>query len=153
MSDPVSTGAAKVAEEMLQEVQQALEQQTGSGPASVQFQQVVEAQNTGPVNEARSATDVLRTATRIQVQPPAVGDTLNRGVMAQGIKRVMQDVMQGQNKLSEIVNLALSGRNFSTPEMLALQAGVYRFSAELELTSKIVEKGTATIKQTMNTQV
>ncbi|HJL42095.1 MAG TPA: hypothetical protein RMG48_12410 [Myxococcales bacterium LLY-WYZ-16_1] len=153
MSDPVSTGAAKVAEEMLQEVQQALEQQTGSGPASVQFQQVVEAQNTGPVNEAGSATDVLRTATRIQVQPPAVGDTLNRGVMAQGIKRVMQDVMQGQNKLSEIVNLALSGRNFSTPEMLALQAGVYRFSAELELTSKIVEKGTATIKQTMNTQV
>jgi len=34
-----------------------------------------------------------------------------------------------------------------------MQAGVYRFTQELELTSKVVEKATATIKQTMNTQV
>ena len=61
--------------------------------------------------------------------------------------------MQGQNKLEEIINLSLSGRNFSSSELLALQAGVYRFTQELELTSKVVEKGTATIKQTMNTQV
>ncbi len=65
----------------------------------------------------------------------------------------MEDVMQGQNKLEEIINLSLSGRNFSTPELLAMQAGVYRFTQELELTSKVVEKATATIKQTMNTQV
>src|SRR3712207_7385062 len=52
------------------------------------------------------------------------------------------------NKLEEIINLSMSGRNFSTSELLALQAGVYRFTQELELTSKVVEKGTSTTKQT-----
>lgn len=153
MSDPISTGAGKVAEEMLKEVSQALQDPQNNPAAQVQFQQVIEAQATGPVQESQRAADVLRVARGIQIETPAVGQSLDHSPVSGGVKRILQDVMQGQNKLSEIVNLALSGRNFTTPEMLALQAGVYRFSQELELTSKIVEKGTATIKQTMNTQV
>ena len=38
--------------------------------------------------------------------------------MMNGLHRVLEDVMQGQNKLEEIINLSLSGRNFSTPELL-----------------------------------
>jgi hypothetical protein len=51
------------------------------------------------------------------------------------------------------MKMALSGRQFTPPELLAMQAGVYRFSQELELTSKVIEKATSGIKQTMNTQV
>jgi len=123
----------------------------------------MDAQRVGQVeatrlNPASNNVDVLRAARLGQVQGapavPAVGTNLDtRSPMMNGVQRIMEDVMQGQNKLEEIMNLSLSGRNFSAPELLAMQAGVYRFSQELELTSKVVEKATSTIKQTMNTQV
>ena len=158
MSDPLSSGAGKVAEEMMKEVQTALNQaEQAQAPAQVAFNSVLEGQRVGEVQEARhqatSNTEVLRVARRAQVEVPAIGESLNRPGLQQGIQRIMEDVMQGQNKLEEIISLALSGRSFSTPELLAMQAGVYRFTQELELTSKVVEKATSTVKQTMNTQV
>ena len=44
-----------------------------------------------------------------------------------------------------------SGRAETLPRVAP--AGVYRFTQELELTGKVVEKATSGIKQTMNTQV
>ena len=61
--------------------------------------------------------------------------------------------MDGQGKLDKIIKLATSGRSFSPTELLAVQAGVYKFSQELELTSKVVEKATSGVKQTLQTQV
>ncbi len=162
MSDPISSGAGKIAEEMVKEVQNAMAQadqvaQTQE-PQGAQFNEILQGQRVGEVEGARTNTlnssDVLRSATAVQgPQVPVIGQSLDQSPMASGLQRVMEDVMQVQNKLEEIINLSLSGRNFSTPELLALQAGVYRFTQELELTSKVVEKSTATIKQTMNTQV
>ncbi|MEM7678953.1 MAG: hypothetical protein AAF449_23485 [Myxococcota bacterium] len=159
MSDPLSSGAGKVAEEMLKEVQTAIAQADQvQSPPEVAFNEVLQGQRVGEVQDARlspnSNTDILRVARRAQaVEVPAIGESLNRTGLQGGIQRIMEDVMQGQNKLEEIISLSLSGRSFSTPELLAMQAGVYRFTQELELTSKVVEKATATVKQTMNTQV
>lgn len=164
MSDPLTGGAAKVAEEMLKEVQAAAEQaaeqaQKAQGTGDAQFQQtlqdvsrVQETQETGPL----SAVDRLREAIQSQRTTPAVpaaGQTLDSRPVTAGIQRVFEGVMSGQNKLESIIELSLSGKNFSQSELLALQAGVYRFTQELELTSKVIEKGTASIKQTLNTQV
>ena len=66
---------------------------------------------------------------------------------------IIEQLAGGQDKMSNIMNLALSGKKFSSSELLAMQAGIYRFSQELEITSKGVEKATSGIKQTMNTQV
>ncbi|MEQ8278288.1 MAG: hypothetical protein RMA76_37940 [Deltaproteobacteria bacterium] len=161
MADPLSSGAAKVAEEMMKEVESAMKQADQLAQAqetpNVEFNNVLNSQRVGEVQEARindpGSTDVLRAARTAQVAPPAIGNSIDTKPLASGLQRIMEDVMQGQNKLEEIINLSLSGRNFSTPELLAMQAGVYRFTQELELTSKVVEKATATIKQTMNTQV
>jgi hypothetical protein len=161
MSDPLSSGAGKVAEEMLKEVQSAMKQadqvaQQQQNP-SVQFAEVMQAQQVGGVQEVGRSdmAQLLRAARDAQntTRVPVIGQNLDSRPVMNGLQRIMEDVMQGQNKLEEIINLSLSGRNFSTSELLALQAGVYRFTQELELTSKVVEKGTATIKQTMNTQV
>lgn len=162
MSDPLSGGAAKVAEEMLKEVQAATEQaeqiaKTQQTP-NVQFQEVMQTQGVGQVDPSQRTSmgqsDVLRVAVRNEAPPvPAIGNSLNSRNLASGFQRIMEDVMQGQNKLEEIINMSLSGRSFSSPELLAMQAGVYRFTQELELTSKVIEKATATVKQTMNTQV
>lgn len=163
MADPMSSGAGKVAEEMLEEVQSAMAQ-ADSKPSqeatpAVAFQEVLEAQQTGQVTGVQGrepdVMQLLRAAREAQEAPrvPAIGQSIDTKPLANGLQRVMEDVMQGQNKLEQIINISLSGRNFSSAELLALQAGVYRFTQELELTSKVIEKGTSTIKQTMNTQV
>jgi len=69
------------------------------------------------------------------------------------ITTLFQGVMEGQGKLNAIIKLATSGKSFSPTELIAIQAGVYKFSQELELTSKVVEKATDGIKQTLQTQV
>jgi hypothetical protein len=162
MADPISTGAAKVAEEMMKEVQSAMKQADQLAQAQptggVQFQDMLQAQRVGEVGGVGGmrpeVSDVLRTARAGQAPAvPAVGQTLDSRPMMSGLHRMMEDVMAGQNKLEDIINLSLSGRNFSSQELLAMQAGVYRFTQELELISKVVEKATSTIKQTMNTQV
>ena len=70
-----------------------------------------------------------------------------------GLQKLFGGVMEGQGKLDKIIKLATSGKSFSPTELLAVQAGVYKFSQELELTSKVVEKATSGVKQTLQTQV
>lgn len=162
MADPLSSGAGKVAEEMMKEIQSAAQQadqlSNQQQTPDVAFNQVLDSQRVGEIEGGRlnpaTNANVLRAA-RAQQTPsvPAIGNQLNSRTFGSGLQRIMEDVMQGQNKLEEIINLSLSGRNFSTPELLAMQAGVYRFTQELELTSKVVEKATSSVKQTMNTQV
>ena len=58
-----------------------------------------------------------------------------------------------EDALDDQIARALSGEVMSTQELLVLQAQVYRFTFQTELLSKVIEKGTGTIKQLMNTQV
>ena len=69
------------------------------------------------------------------------------------LTKVLTSVVSGQGKMDKIIKLATSGRTFNPTELLAIQAGVYKFSQELELTSKVVEKATDGVKQTLQTQV
>ena len=70
-----------------------------------------------------------------------------------GLKALLGQVVQGQDKLDQIIKMATSGKTYGNQELLAIQASVYKFSQELELTSKVVEKATSGVKQTMQTQV
>ena len=69
------------------------------------------------------------------------------------LTKVLSSVVSAQGKMDKIIKLATSGRTFNPTELLAIQAGVYKFSQELELTSKVVEKATDGVKQTLQTQV
>lgn len=169
MTDPIAGATSKIASEMAKEVQQAMQQaeqltktqEVGGG----NFQDRLQVQQMGQldpsrieqVDGVRGAVDRLRdaiTTNRTGTPPvPAAGSANDVRPTGGAMQRVFEDVMAGQNKLDKIMNLALSGRNFSQQELLALQAGVYRFTQELELTSKVIEKGTSAIKQTLNTQV
>ncbi|MEE2900861.1 MAG: hypothetical protein VYC39_00955 [Myxococcota bacterium] len=164
MSDPISGGASKVAEQMLKEVQSAMNQAdvAQQQATETQFNQVMEAQRVAEIQpgaQSQNSTDVIRgametsrTGGQFPVVPPEQR-AIDTSRLTNGLKRIVEDVMQGQNKFGKVLDLAMSGREFSSTELLALQAGVYRFSQELELTSKVIEKGTSAIKQTLNTQV
>lgn len=173
MSDPISGGIGKASQQMMQELQKQMGDQAqktggGQGPEKVaQFNDVMQTQNAQQVNpaldatkvqEATKASDVLRTAQSQQVGGVDKSIDVKRvepkaETKESGLKAILNQVVDGQNKLDQVIKMATSGKTYGNQELLAIQAAVYKFSQELELTSKVVEKATSGVKQTMQTQV
>jgi transcription termination factor NusB len=170
MMDPVGGGLGKAAQQMMQQVQQQsmqqqqqmnVQQQPGmegkfDKMMTQQVNQTHQVQDVQKTQETTKAVDTLRVAKAQQVDPSTQVKPIEASQEAKkpdGLKRVISGVMDGQSKLDQIISKASSGKQFSNQELLAMQAGVYKFSQELELTSKVVEKATSGIKQTMQTQV
>ena len=171
MADPTGGGIGNASQKMMEELQKGMDQAQGpnktGGP---QFNEVMAqnqvqgptdvkpVQETQMVQEATKAADVLKTAQSQQVN--GVDERLGvKPVEAKaearetGFRTLLNQVADGQNKLDEIIKMATSGKTFSNQQLLAVQASVYKFSQELEMTSKVVEKATSGVKQTMQTQV
>jgi hypothetical protein len=66
---------------------------------------------------------------------------------------LVQNIEKGQASMDKLINGSLNGKTFSNSEMLGLQAGMYKYTQELELTGKVVEKATSGLKDTLKTQV
>lgn len=169
MADPVSGGIGKASQEMIKELTRQMQQaqeQSGVGKPG-QFGDLVAqnnqaVQDPSKVQEVGKAADVLRTAQAQSVQGVQGVDQARLGVKpveekqsasGAGLKKLLNQVVEGQNKLDDIIKMATSGKTYGNQELLAVQAAVYKFSQELELTSKVVEKATSGVKQTMQTQV
>lgn len=69
------------------------------------------------------------------------------------VKNILQNLDAGHKKIESLLRVSVSGVRLSQQELLTLQMRVYRFSQEVELISKLVEKGTSGVKQVVNTQV
>ncbi len=69
------------------------------------------------------------------------------------IRNIFQNLDAGHKKIESILRVSLSGVKLSQQELLTLQMRVYKFTQEVELISKLVEKGTSGVKQVVNTQV
>lgn len=113
---------------------------------------------TGVQGTGRAATvDVLRQARVDQTKLDRTVHTTRVGATERAEENKLQgmisQLVSGQDKMTKIMNMALSGKQFSPTELLAMQAGVYRFSQELDLTSKVVQQFSSGVKQTLNTQV
>ena len=168
MADPTG-GIGKASSQMMQEMQKQMQQvQEQNGPQKAGFndvmaqqgasdpskiQELQKVQDVNKVQQTPAAADVLRTAQTQQVN--GVDPSLDvKRVEAptkseSGLKAMLNQVVEGQGKLDQIIKLATYGNQ----ELLAIQAAVYKFSQELEMTSKVVEKATSGVKQTMQTQV
>jgi hypothetical protein len=160
MSDPTGNGIGKASQQMVQELQKQMQQTDHKqGAQSTQFSEVLNAQDPSKVNDPAKAADVLRTAQMNQVNGTDEARLGVKPVEAKekaagaGLKGLLNQVVDGQNKLDDIIKLATSGKSYGNQELLAIQAAVYKFSQELDLTSKVVEKATSGVKQTMQTQV
>jgi hypothetical protein len=76
---------------------------------------------------------------------------VNRGTSL--LKGLIENMEDGQAAIDKMINGGLSGSNFSNSEMLVMQAGMYKYTQELELVGKVVEKATTGLKDTLKTQV
>jgi len=176
MTDPVSGGIGKASQQMMQELQKQMQQeiqqqQQTQQTQSTQFeglvsqnqgvqqaQQVQDVQKvteTTKVADATRATDVLKAAVQQggSVDPSGKIKAPDQSQASKGLKKLLGEVVEGQNKLDDIIKMATSGKQYGQQDLLAIQASVYKFSQELDLTSKVVEKATSGVKQTMQTQV
>jgi hypothetical protein len=85
------------------------------------------------------------------MDPVAQKSEVNKsGSMMSGI---VSNIEKGQVQLDKLINGGLNGKSFSNSELLGLQAGMYKYSQELDLCSKVVEKATSGLKDTLKTQV
>jgi hypothetical protein len=66
---------------------------------------------------------------------------------------VVSELEKGQVNMDKLIQAGASGKTFSNAELLSLQAGMYKYTQELDLTSKVVEKATSGLKDTLKTQV
>lgn len=69
------------------------------------------------------------------------------------IENIFNNIDSGHKKIEGILKISMSGIKLSQQELLTLQMRVYRFTQEVELISKIVEKGTSGVKQVASTQI
>jgi hypothetical protein len=77
------------------------------------------------------------------------------GVVGDGLallRGAARSMGRGDALLERAVRAARGGHVFRHEELLALQAGVYRHTQELELTSKLVDKGTSAVRQVLSSQ-
>lgn len=165
MADPTGSGLGKAAGELMKEMQKAqaeiskMEPKGGANPQggaefaqkldSMRVQEVKKPEN---IKQTKKAANILARA-KIDAKSPTMRVGEAAKTERSKIANMLESMINGQDKMTNIMNMALSGRQFSPPELIAMQAGVYKFTQELELTSKVIEKATSGIKQTMNTQV
>lgn len=90
-------------------------------------------------------------ATAKGVDPVAQKSEVNKS--SSMIMGMVGNMEKGQVALDKLINGGLMGKNFSNSELIGLQAGMYKYTQELDLCSKVVEKATSGLKDTLKTQV
>ncbi len=90
-------------------------------------------------------------STPTRMDPVAQKTEVSKGTGA--ISGLFANIEKGQHTMDKLISGAMNGKNFSNTELLSLQAGMYKYSQELDLTSKVVEKATSGLKDTLKTQV
>lgn len=106
------------------------------------------ASSPGTTRSFQSVLDVTRA--RLENAPLRAASA--QGLPPQALHAV-QSVMNAQRQLDEVLAQAQAGKTFKPAELLALQTKAYAATQEIELASKVVEKGTSAVKQVLQTQL
>jgi hypothetical protein len=176
MAVPAGVSATQIAQQRSQD--QATKQTAKQGESK--FDQTMANKANGP--QAPQATQAPQAATEVQranqvQQVQQVGQVdkaqLNRlnvnnasqstpltaqavdgpGRATSMMTHMFSSMEKGQGMLDKLINGGLTGAKFSNTELLALQAGMYKYTQELDLTGKVVDKATSALKDTLKTQV
>lgn len=174
MAGPLAgIGAQQIAQQKLPQAAQQQAQKTGPSKfdQAMKPQGADAAQKAGQVQATQQAQHVdkakqIEQAGKIQksslnkvsdkltakgMDPVAQKTEVNKSTSL--LQGMVENMEKGQVSIDKLIQGGLSGKNFSNTEMLAMQAGMYKYTQELELTGKVVEKATSGLKDTLKTQV
>lgn len=68
-------------------------------------------------------------------------------------KQFVEGISDDKQEIDRMLETGLGGGNLDQKELLEMQALIYSYSKKVELTSKVVEKGTGGLKQMMQMRV
>lgn len=69
------------------------------------------------------------------------------------ISSILSSLEQGNARVDALLKSSLSKKSMSNQELLAMQAGMYKYTQELDLCSKVVDKAVNGLKDVLKTQV
>ena len=135
----------------------------GQGPEVGQAQAAQATQRADQVRQAEAVNKTDKAALN-KVNPAGQEPATARGAEAVAGKQetgkasgmlshVVGELEKGQLNMEKLIKAGASGKEFTNAELLSLQAGMYKYTQELDLTSKVVEKATSGLKDTLKTQV
>lgn len=126
----------------------------GADPAQA-AQRTQAAQATQRADQVRGVDNVNKTdkAAMNKVSANGVDAKRESSKATDMMSGVVSSLEQGQLNLDKLIGQAASGKQFSNGELLGLQASMYKYTQELDLTGKVVEKATSGLKDTLKTQV
>lgn len=117
------------------------------GPQKEMTQKVME--SFGMTSEKRAPIQAI-SAEGLEIDPASL--TAHQEIRTQGkALELLSEVNRSALQMDHIIEMTTSGRSFSPPELLALQAGVHQIALNIDLTGKILEQvntGTKTLLQT-----
>jgi hypothetical protein len=111
----------------------------------------------GASDQARFGQSVEATdktgSPEVQLDPPVstVGSTQS-GTTPSMLVQLMGDLESGGGALDKLIKQGLN-QQLSNSELLSLQASMYKYTQELDLTGKVVQEATSSLKDTLKTQV
>lgn len=129
-------------------------QQAQAAQAAAQVQQTQRVQEVAKTDGIR--LNKLATALSQPNSPKALDPVQGKQETSKAVtmmSNMVSDMEKGQGTLDKLINAGLHGLKFSNTELLGLQAGMYKYSQELDLTGKVVDKATSALKEALKTQV
>ncbi|WP_223635319.1 ATP-dependent helicase HrpB [Corallococcus sp. EGB] len=105
--------------------------------------------NLNKVSSAAQQPATAKGAEPVDAKAEASKTTKSGGMVSD----LVSGLEKGQVSMDKLIKEASSGKNMSNAELLGLQASMYKYSQELDLTSKVVEKATSGLKDVVKTQV
>jgi hypothetical protein len=66
--------------------------------------------------------------------------------------RALQDLDRGEQFMDRIVSRAMRGGDFNPQELIAIQAGVYRYTQKLELFGRLIDRAASSVRQVLTPQ-
>jgi hypothetical protein len=78
--------------------------------------------------------------------PPRVSASQGAEPLTDAGRRLLSRISRGERFVEQVVQGASSGAAYTPADLLAIQAQVYRYTQEVELLSKFVDRATNTVK-------
>jgi flagellar hook-basal body complex protein FliE len=67
-------------------------------------------------------------------------------------QQIVNSIEQGGLRIDKLLNTAMT-KNMTNSELLVMQAGMYKYSQELDLTTKVIDKAVNGLRDLLKTQV
>jgi hypothetical protein len=84
--------------------------------------------------------------------PAAVSQPVNVSAFANLLKGLGSELDRGEAIAERAIHAGGAGARLSPEQLLALQAGIYRYSEAIDLVTKVVDRATQAVKTTLQSQ-